>query len=964
MLRRLISVLVVLVPIALFTVTSSALAAGDANQGSCSASTESSPGFRTYLPDCRAYELVTPAYKEGVMPEPQMISHDGSHMLIESIEGSFAHTGDLSPAAYDLTREGADFGWMASALVPPASEFIKDVAGGAFLSGLLAGSNRLDTTLWKAIPYTSYSRYIELHRFTGVGTPDGLQQLYRRGVTPSGSASFTAVGPLAPADVQEGVLRYRGSSNDLRQVALDMSANSRDRNALFIAGLGPFWRGDHSDAIDSRVRSLYEYEGTGNTEPTLVGVSNEGRLKGSPHINEGATLLGQCGVELGSGRPSFNATSGGRSTYNAVSKDGESVFFTVLATESPGPKAGESRCAGARVERASISYAPPYECKLEASSGSTICPAAERTHIEAKITNDLQDRLDAHEIVDGTSEIGKPFSVNCQVDKCNMEFMMGPQVGPGVDELYVRLGQSKTLAISEPPLSLSGRECTGVCETDENEPAQHKEGVFRGASADGSKVFFTTEQPLVNEDEDTSNDLYMAQIGCPGGTSECEPAQKRVTKLVQLSHDPTRGKPAEVLGVARISQDGDRVYFVAKGKLTTKPNAEGKEPEEEGDNLYVYAEGHLRFVATLLSQAEEAEASTEASRIEGEAFTKAFNAYSECLASIPSGATVTEREADEIKCFEHFSAIYEEELRTLGYSDITETLAEDRSVWKQEDSRPVQATHDGRFLVFPSSAHLTGAEDTSKAPQLFEYDAEGGAGKEGVLMRVSIGQGGYNDNGNVSKFADAPLIRAPVEADYSLEDLSTAANLVDVSEGGAVFFESRDALTPQALSGAENIYEYRGKNVYLISDGRDLRTTKGVTLFFGADASGEDVFFRTANALVPQDTDTQLDVYDARIGGGFPAPGSAGCTGEACRGSLNGAPSLSSLGGSATQAGGDNVVAAPASKTKALTNAQKLSNASKACKRRPKKKRAACEKQARKRYGGKSKAKKSAKERK
>ena len=43
-----------------------ALGAGDANEGGCP--NEASPGFRAYLPDCRAYELVSPVFRDGVKP--------------------------------------------------------------------------------------------------------------------------------------------------------------------------------------------------------------------------------------------------------------------------------------------------------------------------------------------------------------------------------------------------------------------------------------------------------------------------------------------------------------------------------------------------------------------------------------------------------------------------------------------------------------------------------------------------------------------------------------------------------------------------------------------------------------------------------------------------------------------------------------------------------------------------------
>ncbi len=49
-------------------------------------------------------------------------------------------------------------------------------------------------------------------------------------------------------------------------------------------------------------------------------------------------------------------------------------------------------------------------------------------------------------------------------------------------------------------------------------------------------------------------------------------------------------------------------------------------------------------------------------------------------------------------------------------------------------------------------------------------------------------------------------------------------------------------------------------------------------VFLDASATGDDVFFTTRAQLVPEDKNEQIDVYDARVNGGFPTAHTA-CSG-------------------------------------------------------------------------------------
>ncbi len=438
--------------------------------------------------------------------------------------------------------------------------------------------------------------------------------------------------------------------------------------------------------------------------------------------------------------------------------------------------------------------------------------------------------------------------------------------GPPVAELFARIDNglldAHTVAISEP----SKEDCS-ACDTEAGVLADAR---FRGASEDGRKVFFVTKQPLLGSD--SSENLYEYDFDAPAGERVV-----RVTAGDATVSNPAPGlvEPSLTAGVAPMnSEDGSHVYFLATGVLTATPNGEGEAAVGGGYNLYMFERdarfpgGHVAFVARL-SPADLSLAGP---------FERGF--------------------APDV-------------------------------------------TPDGRFLVFASGRDLT-PDDTSTARQIFEYDEQTGG-----LVRVSIGQDGFNHNGNVPatfyRFgqSDAAHIVSPATELTAAPGLAfnyyspaTYQSRLSVSaDGSYVFFQSPVGLTPQAFDRkvlkidelgepvlANNVYEYHDGTVSLVSDGQDVSsvTYEPIVELIGTDTSGRDVFFRTVDPLVGQDTDTNVDVYDARIDGGFPAPvARPSCSGDACQGALRGAPVLLSPG-SEFQAGGNPPLAGePATKPKA-----------------------------------------------
>ncbi|HEY3828046.1 MAG TPA: hypothetical protein VGL57_02510 [Solirubrobacteraceae bacterium] len=442
---------------------------------------------------------------------------------------------------------------------------------------------------------------------------------------------------------------------------------------------------------------------------------------------------------------------------------------------------------------------------------------------------------------------------------------------PAHYQVFVRLDASRTLEVSRP----LGSACTEVPCGGGAAAAARASADFVGASEDGSRVFFTTKAPLVEGDKDQDDDLYMAEISCPEAEPECGVAKRVVKSLQQVSHAPRVGEAAEVQGVVAVAPDGSRAYFVARGVLSEAPNAQGAVAVRGADNLYAYTAasgggttGDVAFVGQLCS-----------------------------------GQGISGTAAD-VRC-------------PTG-------SASDTPLWLSREPEAQTAGADGRFLVFSTYAQLT-ASDTDRAQDVYWYDAGTGA-----LERVSGGEAGADANGNNDLFnaSIAQGHRGGGKVRYQHEMDSRAIS----EDGSRVVFTSSEPLSPAATNGLANVYEWHEQsgggegNVSLISGG----SAEGPVFSAVIAASGNDVFFTTTQSLVAQDTDEALDLYDARLNGGFPAtpaPAKA-CADDACQGPLTN-PAALLIPGSISQAPGENLSVSGAVKVKPRAKASKCSKGKK-----------------------------------
>ena len=442
------------------------------------------------------------------------------------------------------------------------------------------------------------------------------------------------------------------------------------------------------------------------------------------------------------------------------------------------------------------------------------------------------------------------------------------------------------------------------------------DGAWHAVSTDGSRVFYTHRE---NKEE---GQLFVRENQSPA---------VEVSASQRGTADPNGAKPALFWGA---NANGSRVLFTSAAELT---NDADTGPTDTAANLYEY-----NVETGVLTDLTVDHSDANGAGVAGVVALSEDGSYVYFIADgvlAPAGAAGRPTAGQANLYVSHEGAV--SFIGTLGGDDSAD--------WAEGLGKNTAAvTADGSRLAFQAKESLTGYDthdlNTGEPDeQVFLYDSN-----SKHLSCVSCRSSGERPTGPSNLYSHF----ANKGEGYLYKPRSFS------DDGSRLFFQSADALVPGDSNGAWDVYEYEDGFVSLVSDGAGDHQS----FLQDVSASGKDVFFATADELVGQDLDNRVDLYDARVGGGFPAPETPlpGCeSGELCRPPTTGTAGVfGAVPASASFTGEGNLPPGPppsptiVRKKTAPTRAHLLAKALKACRRKPRgHARAACEARARRRYG-------------
>jgi hypothetical protein len=408
-----------------------------------------------YLPDCMAYEQVTPPQKENLATVLPEISANGNRVLFRTL----AALGD-TPGIYNslgdfyLSNRGSA-GWGDITPLAPPVEFINQASA----RGPTLAPN-LESWLWVASPTQKASELSQRQVFQG-----GLD------------GSWKARSPLltAPGLVPSAFRLPQAVSADLSWVFVTPESKS-----------GTYLTGDPSPEGPSAAPNVYAF-GPNSTEPMLLARDSAGEVWG-----------GQCGAWVGGSAASAGSSSHppyGTLGQGAVSAHGSRVFFT---TRPGQPQSGPCE---------PITHKLRLMQRLETPSGPQI---TELVSSECTRTSPPCSTADGNDFYQGASLEGNRIYFTTTRQLTNPDKDTGTECSKTIGssqgcDLYL-------LDTSKP----AGKQLTQVSAGDSSDPTPGEGANVLGSplaiSGDGSRAYFVAQGVLTHEPREGLSGRCLAEL--------------------------------------------------------------------------------------------------------------------------------------------------------------------------------------------------------------------------------------------------------------------------------------------------------------------------------------------------------------------------------------------------------------------------------------------------------------------
>ena len=298
---------------------------------------------------------------------------------------------------------------------------------------------------------------------------------------------------------------------------------------------------------------------------------------------------------------------------------------------------------------------------------------------------------------------------------------------------------------------------------------------YRGASSDGSRVFFISDEQLT-DDATSGRNLWRYDANAPAGA-----------RLRQVSIDllPADGESPFVEGVLGVSVDGAWAYFIAIGPLIADmPSVDAATPV-----IYAWHEGELRYVAKLFT-------GERAVRTNGGDPRWVLSQQTSRVTPDGEGALFVTTQEDQEEHHDHgtcgddpcqqiyvFDAAGEGDLRCASCVQETSTQGREASFLVSRATggaiptsyRNHPLSDDGRYVFFHTTAALVAADHNDRS-DAYAFDSQ-----TSQVALISSGRAEAHD----SYFMDAS------------------------ASGRDMFFATRERLVGWDIDGSYDIYDAR-----------------------------------------------------------------------------------------------------------------------------------------------------------